>query len=73
MRAVVIQRARVLKGRARLDKWKASFDIVYNEKLIGNISIIKDVLIEAGQRIGIMDFRPQKGGPYGTFKVTKFT
>ena len=72
LRAVVIQRARVPKARARLDKWKANFQIVYNEKLIADSEVIRAVLIEAGERIGIMDFRPSKGGPYGTFKVTKF-
>lgn len=71
-RPVVIQRNRVLKSRARLDKWKASFDIVYNEKLIADPQIIKTVLSEAGERIGIFDFRPSKSGPYGTFKITKF-
>lgn len=71
-RPVVIQRARVLKSRARLDKWKASFKIIYNEKLIASPEIIRTVLEEAGQRIGILDFRPQKGGPYGTFRITKF-
>lgn len=72
VRAVVIQRQRVLKGRARVDSWKATFTIVYNEKLIANPLIIKEVLEESGMRIGIMAFRPQKGGPYGTFKVTGF-
>ena len=72
-RPVVIQRARVLKSRAKLEKWKASFEIVYSEQLIADPQIIKTVLQEAGERIGVMDFRPQKGGPYGTFKVTKFT
>ena len=71
-RPVVIQRARVLKSRAKLEKWKASFDIVYDEGLIADPQIIKTVLSEAGQRIGIMDFRPNKGGPYGTFITTKF-
>lgn len=72
IRPVVIQRARVIKGRARLDKWKATFKVVYNDKLIGDPEIIRTILQEAGERIGIMDFRPQKGGPHGTFKVTKF-
>ena len=72
IRPVVIQRSKVLKGRARLDKWKASFQVIYNPQLIADPSIVETVLIEAGQRIGIMDFRPQKGGPYGCFKVTKF-
>ncbi|KKM61332.1 hypothetical protein LCGC14_1532820 [marine sediment metagenome] len=71
-RPVVIQRARVLKSRAKLTKWKASFEIIYNEDLIANPEIVRTVLEEAGQRIGIFDFRPQKGGPYGTFKITSF-
>lgn len=71
-RPVVIQRARVLKSRARLDKWKAEFKIVYNDELIGDVSIIETVLREAGMRIGLMDFRPQKSGFYGTFKINKF-
>ena len=72
-RPVVIQRARVLKSRARLDKWKVSFQIVYSEQLIADPHIIRTVLEEAGQRIGIMDFRPQKSGMYGCFIVKKFT
>lgn len=71
-RAVVIQRARVLKSRPRLDKWKASFELNYPENLVGDPQIIRTVLEEAGQRVGLMDFRPQRGGGYGTFKVTKF-
>ena len=72
IRPVVIQRQKVLKGRARLDTWSASFKIIYNEKLIADPQIVKDILIDAGMRIGLMDFRPQKGGPYGCFDVTKF-
>lgn len=72
IRPVVINRAKVLKGRAILNEWKASFQIVYNDKVIADTQIIKDILAEAGDRIGIMDFRPQKGGPYGTFEVVEF-
>ncbi len=72
-RPVVIQRARVLKSRAKLEKWKISFSIIYSEDLIADPQIIKTVLEESGMRIGICDFRPQKGGMYGCFKITKFT
>ncbi len=72
LRPVVIQRARVLKARARLDKWGASFQIIFNENLISDPIIIKTVLEEAGLRIGLMDYRPQKSGYYGTFKIIKF-
>lgn len=71
-RPVVIQRNRVLKSRAKLNEWKATFNIIFNERLIADAIIIKTVLIEAGERVGLMDFRPQKSGGYGTFKVTSF-
>lgn len=69
-RPVVIQRNRVLKSRARLDKWKATFKIVFNEQLIAEPEIIRTVLKEAGLRIGLMDFRPARSGWYGCFDVT---
>jgi hypothetical protein len=72
VRTVVIQRMRVVKGRPMIKNWKLSFEMSYNEKLIQRSSIIKDILIEAGQRIGILDFRPQKNGSFGMFEVTKW-
>lgn len=72
-RGVVIQRARVAKSRARLDKWEAEFYIVFNENLIPSAEHIEPVVIESGQRIGIMDFRPAKGGWFGTFDVEEFS
>jgi len=52
--------------------WKLSFEMLYNDQLIADPEIIKEVLIEAGERVGILDFRPQKLGEFGTFSVTKF-
>jgi hypothetical protein len=71
-RGVVINKARVPKSRAKLEKWQAEFYIVFNDSLIPNAEHIQPVLVEAGQRIGIMDFRPAKGGWFGTFEVEKF-
>jgi len=71
-RPVVIQRNRVLKSRAKLPKWEATFQVIYNEDLVTDPEIIKTVLTEAGLRIGIMDFRPSRSGYFGTFEVTKF-
>ena len=72
VRPVVISRARILKSRAKLDKWKAQFKILYNENAIADGDMIKPVLTEAGIRIGIMDFRPTKSGYYGCFKVNSW-
>jgi len=70
-RTVVIQRSRVVKWRPRIDDWKLNFTIVYNDKLLTD-EHIKLCLIEAGERVGLLDFRPQKLGEFGMFKVNKF-
>lgn len=70
IRTVVIRGSRVVKARPKLEPWKLKFNIIYNEALIGNPSIIKLILEEAGMRVGILDFRPIKNGAFGMFTVT---
>ena len=72
VRPVVVQRARIMRARPRVDEWKLKFDIIYNEKIIAETTVLNQVLEEAGQRIGLLDNRPQKYGENGTFKVIKF-
>lgn len=72
LRPVVVQRSRIMRARPRLDEWQLEFDIIYNEKTISDLQTIRMVLEEAGQRIGLLDNRPQKYGENGTFEVVKF-
>ena len=75
-RAVVIQGQRVLKGRAKLHKgWKAKFQIVYDTKHLptGIESTLREIIEDAGIRMGLLDFRPQHKGWFGTFNVAHFT
>jgi hypothetical protein len=72
LRPVVVQRARIIRARPKIKEWQLSFDIMYNEELIGTPELIKQILEESGQRIGLLDNRPQKYGENGTFKVVKF-
>lgn len=70
---VVIQRARIVRYRPRLDKWKVTFEIHYDTKYWkGHEDTLYEILEEAGVRVGLLDYRPQKGGDYGTFKITKW-
>ena len=73
-RAVVIVGQRVLKGRAKLPEWKAKFQIVINTRRLpqGIESTLQEVLEDAGIRMGLLDFRPQHLGWFGTFSVSKF-
>lgn len=72
LRTVVIQRSRVVKARPTLENWKVQFTISYDESLIGNPEIIKSIFEEAGKRVGVLDFRPQKNGSFGMFEITKW-
>ena len=58
VRTVVIQRQRVLKWRPMINPWKLNFTITSNSDLLPDPMVIKTCLEEAGQRIGILDFRP---------------
>ena len=73
-RAVVIQNQRVLKGRAKLPTWKAKFQIVYDAKRLpeGIEATMNQILDDAGTRMGLLDYRPQHRGWFGTFKVVSF-
>lgn len=74
-RGVVIaqgmKRNRVIRHRATLPEWKAKFSIFYDPIYI-EPSILKDILETGGIKVGICDFRPQRGGQFGRFKVTQF-
>ena len=65
-------RGRVIRHRPRLDKWAAAFTLDVDESLFANKEFVNRLLVLAGQRIGLLDFRPQKRGPYGRFIVTRF-
>lgn len=73
VRTVVIQRSRVVKARPMIKDWKISFQLEYDETLIPSANTdLKPILEDAGKRVGLLDFRPQKLGSFGQFKVTKW-
>jgi len=73
-RAVVIQKQRILKGRAKLPKWSAKFQLVYDSRRLppGIEATLKEILEDAGTRMGLLDYRPQHKGWFGTFAVESF-
>jgi len=70
-RPVVIQRARIVRERPMLKEWALEFTIEYDEDEIHK-GTLKEIMDYAGRRVGIGDFRPSNGGPFGRFIVTKF-
>lgn len=67
----VVQRQGIMRSRARIDPvWVVVYSFNLNSSLATAdviVSIVADALRVAGQSIGILDYRPQKKGWYGTF------
>lgn len=65
-------KGRVMRHRPRFDDWSAKFKLRINETLLPP-EFINKLLGEGGQQIGIGDYRPEKGGPFGTFILISST
>lgn len=72
-RPVVIPstRGRVLRHRPRFEQWSLTFNIDFDPDLV-TIVQLRRVLDDAGQRVGLLDFRPECKGPFGRFHVTNW-
>jgi hypothetical protein len=72
-RPVVIAatKGRVIRHRPRLDEWGIEFAIEFDPTLL-TLADVKKILEDCGSRVGILDFRPEKKGPFGRFMVTRF-
>ena len=64
-------KGRVMRHRPRFDQWGAKFDLLINDDLL-SLEMAHQLLNEAGVSIGIGDFRPEKRGPFGTFRVVSW-
>lgn len=67
-RAVVIQRARVLKWRPKFNDWELEFTMsILDDDLLAP-QTLREILDCAGQRYGIGDYRPR----FGRFQVVEW-
>lgn len=64
-------KGRIMRHRPRFDCWSMSFNLRINDLLLPP-DFIHQLLVEGGQQIGVGDFRPEKGGPFGTFHLTRW-
>lgn len=72
-RAVVnpFTKGRIVRHRPRIDEWEVAFSIEYDPLLLKEEEL-RHVLDDAGLRVGLLDFRPEKKGPFGRFMVTEW-
>ena len=66
--AVVVQRNRILRTRAKFDEWALTFVLDTDEELV-DLAQLEAWLDIGGRRIGLGDWRPEKSGDYGRFEV----
>ena len=64
-------KGRVLRHRPRLDAWKLTFEIEHDDALI-NAKELRQIVDNTGTRIGLLDFRPERKGPFGRFVVVEW-
>ena len=70
MRRAVVQRNGIIRSRAWLPIWKLTFTVSWETQFLGDKDgWLWENLEVLGTRVGIGDFRPQRGGPFGRFKV----
>lgn len=60
---------RILTHRPMFDDWKLSFVAELDDRIVG-VKVLRDIIDDAGRRVGLGDFRPACKGPYGKFVVT---
>lgn len=62
---------RIIRYRPKFPAWAVSFKIEYDDDLVKE-SELREVVDNSGSRVGLLDFRPEKKGPFGRFMVTKW-
>lgn len=56
-----------LRYRAEYPDWSATIRVTFTPHMIDAASVV--ALVDAGGRVGIGEWRPEKGGIYGTYSV----
>ena len=65
-------KGRVMRHRPRLDAWGVRFTIEYDDTLLPEAQV-RRIVDDAGSRVGLLDFRPERKGPFGRFIVTRWS
>lgn len=61
----------VMRHRARVDDWRLRFSIEVDTEVF-DVNFVRTLVDDAGKKIGLGDYRPERKGPFGKFKVTNW-
>ena len=69
-RSVVIPSTggRIMCHRPRIDEWETSFTLEVDSEMF-NEKTVRLLVDDAGKKLGLGDYRPQRKGPFGRFSV----
>lgn len=72
VRRAVVQRQGIMRARGKVEPpWECLARFQVDVSILTDSALLVQVLEEAGSRVGIMDYRPQKGGVFGRFSVVE--
>lgn len=69
-RRVVVQKQGVLRQRPKFEKWATTVHFEIDDDFITEAHCV-EFLNLAGRTVGVGDFRPEKKGPFGRFRVVE--
>lgn len=64
-------KGRIVRHRPKFEQWEVSFSISFDQTLL-TATQVRQVVDDTGSRVGVLDFRPEKKGPFGRFMVTRW-
>lgn len=62
---------RIMKRRAKLDEWITNFSIELDIQMFSPRQM-REIVDDAGKKVGLGDYRPSRKGIFGRFVVTKW-
>jgi hypothetical protein len=62
---------RILAFRPIFFDWELDFNLELDTEII-SLPLLRQIVDDAGKRVGLGDYRPDKKGPYGKYVVTKW-
>ncbi|HEU0180317.1 MAG TPA: hypothetical protein VFV58_39275 [Blastocatellia bacterium] len=68
-RVVLNKTIGIMRSRPKIENWRAVVNLEVDDTIVENLKMIEEIGNLAGRMVGIGDYRPEKGGPFGRFSL----